>query len=109
MESEEVAPQQVVGEGPSGAMLARIAAVLAVEWREAHPGAEHDAAAVLDRLADAFALQAVIDETACGLLLAQLDFDHEAEWELVNTLRAAIEDRSWLRHPSRGPKPDPSA
>ena len=106
MESEdEVVAAPSNGDGLSGGMLARIATVLASEWREANPGVPHDAAVVLDRLADVFASQGNVDETACSLLLSQLDLDHEAEWELVNTLRAAVEDRSWLRHPSRGTKP----
>lgn len=84
-----------------GAQVARIAQVLAAEWREEHRDAAHDAAGVLDRLADAFVSIDALDEQACVVMLAGLDVEVEAEWRLVEELRAAIESRVWMRHPSQ--------
>jgi hypothetical protein len=84
-----------------GAQVARIAQVLATEWREENREATHDAAGVLDRLADAFAVIDELDEQACVVMLAALDVEVDAEWQLVEELRVAIEGRVWLRHPSQ--------
>lgn len=84
-----------------GAQVARIAQVLATEWREENREAAHDAAGVLDRLADAFAVIDELDEQACVVMLAALDVEVDAEWRLVEELRVAIEGRVWLRHPSQ--------
>lgn len=84
-----------------GAQVARLAQVLAAEWREENRDAAHDAAGVLDRLADAFVSIDALDEQACVVMLAGLDVEVDAEWRLIEELRVAIEGRVWMRHPSQ--------
>jgi hypothetical protein len=85
----------------NGKQIAHIASELAATWREENT-TEAEAAMVLDRVATALEQRESMDESACLVLLSQLEVSTTVEFELIDELRLAIETRAWDRHPSRG-------